>query len=74
MAPPKAYKLPNPQILNPKPSIAVYISILYNILLGIRLRISEDFRYLYKALGGIHNLRISLVINVVVISKVKRKL
>lgn len=37
-------KLPNLQTLNPKPGIAVYISILYNILLGIRLRISEDFR------------------------------
>lgn len=41
------------QILNPKPSIAVYISILYNILLGIRLRIIEDFRVPKKALVGI---------------------
>ena len=46
MAPSNAPKLPSLQILNPKPGMAVYISILYNIyiLLGIRLRISEDFK------------------------------
>lgn len=55
MAPLNAPKLSNLQILNPKPGMAVYISILYIIYYsGLGLGLARIFGT-YKALGGIQS-------------------